>query len=114
MRGARGKGVILDSRCQARPRSENREPGTKNPHFAFPHRRLVLLWIFAPMKRPLVSTPLLAGMALLAGLCLSATSCSKLKELLPKPAPKDALVKPLTEEEEKLEKSLDAQEVFSA
>src|SRR3954463_14743254 len=66
------------------------------------------------MKRPQDFILHLAAMTLLAGLCLSTPSCGKLKELLPKPAPKEALEKPLTEEEEKLQKSMDAQEVFSA
>jgi peptidoglycan/xylan/chitin deacetylase (PgdA/CDA1 family) len=55
-----------------------------------------------------------AALVTLAALCLSTTSClEKLKELLPKPAPKEAVEKPLTEEEQKLQKTMEGQDVFS-
>ena len=66
------------------------------------------------MKRPSVFFTRLAALTTLAGLCLSTTSClEKLKEFLPKPAPKEVVEKPLTEEEQKLQGTMEGKDVFS-
>ena len=65
------------------------------------------------MKRPHFF-PARTATLLLAVLCLGLTSClEKLKELLPKPPPQAPAEKPLTEEEQKLQKTMEGAEVFS-
>lgn len=67
------------------------------------------------MKGSRVFSTRLAALLALAGLCLSTTSClEKLKELLPKPAPKEELERGLTEEELNQQKTMEGNDVFSA
>ena len=66
------------------------------------------------MKCPYVFFTRPATLLMLAGLCLALSSCDKLKELLPQPVPKEPAERPLTEEELKLQKTMEDKDVFSA